>query len=1037
METLFGIPIGTLTAALTVVFLVAAAITGWFVLRNPVVLKMAVRNIPRRRAQTVLIVVGLMLATLLFSASFATGDTLSHSVRVLVVKQLGHLDETVFSEERDASGVRAFMPAETADAVRAALADAPVDGVMPAISRSAPAISLASDRNVPGLQVQGLDPAYTDGFGRYLDADGSELDLGALGKNELYLSADVAEDLRAEPGDQLALFFEEIPVTVSVAGVFDEGGATSSSSPLSVMRLGDMQALLGEQGNINFVFISNAGDAISGARHTEAVLDAFEDLREERGLDYNDVKRDGLEQADQTGDQFASIFLLFGTFSIMAGILLIALIFVMLAAERKRELGIARAVGAQRGDIVRLFTFEGAVYSLAAAAVGSVLGIVIGLVMVRIISAALGGIDEFDGFEIVFAFRWQSLLLAYTLGMVVTYLVVIVSAARVSALNIVRAVRDIPEPPGEGRRLRESWRAVGAAYMDGLRAIPRLRPLRVLRRLLLSGPCAIVKLAWALFIAGYLMVALGILLTLNGISSEQLGVFSIGLSLVVVGVPLVLNHAVRLPERIAYTAAGVVLVLLWLIPIDWEDFGLPQFNEGIELFILSGITLVVGAVWVVMYNSGYLVSAISVLGGRGRTLAPIIRTALAYPMASRFRTGMTLAMFSLVIFTLSIIGFIDASFNSAFDDTRRFSGGFDVTASASFTNPIGDLGARIDESPALDAGDFAAIGATSGLPVRIRQEDTEQDLQDWFVTSIDAPYAEAITYGFRLRDERYADDRAVWRALAAGEEATVVSAAMVPAASDFEQGGPDFSFQLEGFHRDDDVLPEVYVEVYDSSEQRMERLRVIGVIEDSAFFAPTVVTGHATLQRLAPVELPYLGYEIVLNDPSRAEEIATVLEEEFEEHGVQATSLEKIVRDLTALNRTFNRLIQGFMGLGLVVGIAALGVIAARSVVERRVQIGILRAIGYRSGMVQLSFLIESSFIALLGIAVGLGLGFGLSIGIVSEVSEDFDSVTYAIPWATIILVVVVAYGASLLTTYLPARQASRIYPAEALRYDE
>ena len=316
------------------------------------------------------------------------------------------------------------------------------------------------------------------------------------------------------------------------------------------------------------------------------MLDAFEDLRDERGLDYNDVKRDGLEQADQTGDQFASIFLLFGTFSIMAGILLIALIFVMLAAERKRELGISRAVGAQRGDIVRLFTFEGAVYSLAAAAVGSALGIVVGLVMVRVISAALGAIDDFDGFEIVFAFRWQSLLLAYTLGMVVTYLVVIVSAARVSALNIVRAVRDIPEPPKEGNRLREYWRTVGVVYLDGLRAIPRLRPLRVLRRLLLSGPCAIVRLAWALFMAGYLMTVLGVLLTLNGISVEQLGVFSVGLSLIVVGVPLSLRHAVRLPERIAYTAAGVVLVALWLVPVDWEEFGLPQFNEGIELFIL-------------------------------------------------------------------------------------------------------------------------------------------------------------------------------------------------------------------------------------------------------------------------------------------------------------------------------------------------------------------------------------------------------------------------------------------------------------------
>ena len=1037
METLFGIPIGTLTAILTVVFLIAAAITAYFVLRNPVVLKMAVRNIPRRRSQTVLIVVGLMLATVLFSASFATGDTLSHSVRVLVVKQLGHLDETVFSEERDASGIRAFMPEETADAVRSALVDAPVDGVMPVISRSAPAISLASDRNIPGLRVQGLDPAHTDGFGRYLDADGSELDLDALERNELYLSADAAEDLRAEPGDQIALFFEEVPVTVNVAGVFDEGGTTSSSSPLSVMRLGDMQALLGEQGNINFVFISNEGDAISGARHTDAVLDAFEDLRDERGLDYNDVKGDGLEQADQTGDQFASIFLLFGTFSIMAGILLIALIFVMLAAERKRELGIARAVGAQRGDIVRLFTFEGAVYSLAAAAVGSVSGVVVGLVMVRVISAALGAIEDFDGFEIVFAFRWQSLLLAYTLGMVVTYLVVVVSAARVSALNIVRAVRDIPEPPGEGRRLREYWGAVGNAYLDGLRAIPRLRPLRLLRRLLLSGPCAVVKLAWALFIAGYLMVVAGVLLTLNGISTEQLGLFSVGLSLIVVGVPLSLKNAVRLPERIAYTVAGVLLVLLWLVPIDWEDLGLPQFNEGIELFILSGVTLVVGAVWVVMYNSGYLVSAIAALGGRGRTLAPIIRTALAYPMASRFRTGMTLAMFSLVIFTLSIIGFIDASFNSAFGDTRRFSGGFDVTAGASFTNPVGDLGARIEESPALDAADFAAIGATGGLPVRIRQEDTEQELEDWFVTSVDAPYAEAVTYGFGLRDERYADDRAVWRALAAGEEVAVVSAAMVPAASDFEQGGPDFSFQLEGFQRDDDVLPEVYVEVYDSSEARMVRLRVIGVLEESAFFVNTVTTGHEVLQRLAPVDLPYLGYEIVLNDPSRAEEIAVALEDEFEEHGFQASSLEKTVQDFTALNRTFNRLIQGFMGLGLVVGIAALGVIAARSVVERRVQIGILRAIGFRSGMVQLAFLVESSFIAVLGIAVGLGLGFGLSAGIIREIGEDFETVTYAVPWETVILVVVVAYGASLLTTYLPARQASRIYPAEALRYDE
>ena len=130
-------------------------------------------------------------------------------------------------------------------------------------------------------------------------------------------------------------------------------------------------------------------------------------------------------------------------------------------------------------------------------------------------------------------------------------------------------------------------------------------------------------------------------------------------------------------------------------------------------------------------------------------------------------------------------------------------------------------------------------------------------------------------------------------------------------------------------------------------------------------------------------------------------------------------------------------MIRGFMSLGLVVGVAALGVISARSVVERRVLIGMLRAIGYQRIMVQASFLIESSFIALLGIVLGMALGLGLSAGIIREISEDIDGLVYRIPWASAALVFVLAYGASLLTTFLPARQASRIYPAEALRLGE
>ena len=167
-----------------------------------------------------------------------------------------------------------------------------------------------------------------------------------------------------------------------------------------------------------------------------------------------------------------------------------------------------------------------------------------------------------------------------------------------------------------------------------------------------------------------------------------------------------------------------------------------------------------------------------------------------------------------------------------------------------------------------------------------------------------------------------------------------------------------------------------------------------------------------------------------------AEATAQALEARFLEHGMEAVVLEEEVRDIASMNLMINNLLQGFMGLGLVVGIAALGVIAARSVVERRKQIGVLRALGFQKGMVQRSFLLETSFIALLGIAIGVALGAGLSFQILDQMGDYFAGMTYQVPWVNIIAVVIIAYGASLLTTYLPARQAARIYPAEALRFE-
>jgi putative ABC transport system permease protein len=119
-----------------------------------------------------------------------------------------------------------------------------------------------------------------------------------------------------------------------------------------------------------------------------------------------------------------------------------------------------------------------------------------------------------------------------------------------------------------------------------------------------------------------------------------------------------------------------------------------------------------------------------------------------------------------------------------------------------------------------------------------------------------------------------------------------------------------------------------------------------------------------------------------------------------------------------------------------VVGIAALGVIAARSVVERRQQIGVLRAIGFQRRMVLGAFLLESSFIALLGIILGVALAVALGPQVVDGMAEEYAGLEPSIPWTQILITAGVGYLAALITTYVPAVQASRVFPAEALRYE-
>jgi putative ABC transport system permease protein len=107
-----------------------------------------------------------------------------------------------------------------------------------------------------------------------------------------------------------------------------------------------------------------------------------------------------------------------------------------------------------------------------------------------------------------------------------------------------------------------------------------------------------------------------------------------------------------------------------------------------------------------------------------------------------------------------------------------------------------------------------------------------------------------------------------------------------------------------------------------------------------------------------------------------------------------------------------------------------MGVISVRNVSERKREIGMMRAIGFPKKQVILSVLLELVVLGVIGLIIGVINGLIISVGFAS-----MQNTTLIIPWEKIGLYLSIIVLIALGSGSLPAYAASRIPPAEALRY--
>jgi len=1029
MNTIFGIPADTLLYILLVMLGIIVLVVAYTAIRYPLAFRLGIRNIPRRKSQTFLVVAGLALATLIITSALGIGDTVDYSIKSDVYEDLGAIDQQLSTARIEASSSFSlggaapdaisqedWFAGELADQVAGLVDGTTIDASAPAIIQQLPVINEEAGLSEAAIEVRGIGEITGSGF---ISLAGLE----DLQSGQVLINRSLAQAIDANPDDTLVLI-NGYPVSLTVAGTVADG-ELAGSAPAVIMTLEAAQSLFGRPEQLNAILVSNAGDQENGAAINDQVVSSIEDLG--TGLTINSVKLDQLEAAATGAEFITTLFVTFGTFSIFSGILLIFLIFSVLAAERKPELGMSRAVGLQRSDLVRQFVTEGLAYDLLAATLGAVLGVAAALLL----SGTLTQLLSDSALNISPRVSPRSVAIGFSLGIVITFITVTISAFRISKVNIIAAIRDLnlPVPPRIPQwtlflRPFIVWRAAAQKAGQG-----QFR--EALRLFLLAGPKAVLNFWGGLLARGPVLIVLGFLFAWVGVNvAGQAGVYGLGVSLFIIGLGQLLNW-IGLSARWSYSMMGLALILYWALP-TLQVGALAELESNQGDFFISGMFLVGGAIILFLYNADMLLNLFAGILGRLGSLFPVARVAIAYPVSTKGRTATTLAMFSLIIFTLVSTATITNTFTN-FIDVESGSGGYDILAQSNPFNPVSQADFESGLEKLVADGEIqqpTAVASAIFAPVQA-QSPTMQDFTGYAINGVDPDFFASQNLELSAIASDYENAEQVWQALASDSSLVVIDSFSVDRTGDPTFQANEDAFMISSIKASDSSFEPVVIQIM-AEDGTTRTFTVIGILGTAPSFY------GAMLNTEAAQELGFSDsnrYFVRLAEGTDVQSTANVIESTFSRSGLQ-TSLLKVQLEQSRSSITgIFYLIQGFIGLGLLIGIAALGVVTIRAVVERRQQIGVLRAIGFQRSMVQGVFLFESVFIAGLGTLIGFGLAITFAYNLYLQVAAD-QGLPFLPPWVALVAIGIAIIIASLLTAWLPARATSKVVIAEALRYE-
>lgn len=214
--------------------------------------------------------------------------------------------------------------------------------------------------------------------------------------------------------------------------------------------------------------------------------------------------------------------------------------------------------------------------------------------------------------------------------------------------------------------------------------------------------------------------------------------------------------------------------------------------------------------------------------------------------------------------------------------------------------------------------------------------------------------------------------------------------------------------------------------IRDSDDQAVT-LQVVGLLQNSILQGDLIVS-DTNFRRLFPTESGSRLFLIRSSAaPAPTDGLDQMLETRLADFGFSATPARRRLSGFLAVQNTYLSTFQSLGGLGLLLGTIGLAVVQLRNVLERRGELALMQAVGFRRRRLVLLVLLENAALLAGGVLLG-------SVTAAMSLLPQLRTYETSLPWQTMLTLVLVVTVVGLIATWIAIRQTLRQPILPALR---